>query len=80
MLLERRAPRARFDDGELVLLATRTVALGRGEDRPRACGARPRARARGAGPYVVQAAIASLHMDEPHDWPEIAALYGELAG
>src|SRR6185503_2827681 len=32
-----------------------------------------------AGPYVVQAAIASLHVDEPHDWPEIAALYGELA-
>ena len=34
---------------------------------------------RGRGPYVVQAAIASLHADEPHDWPQIAALYGELA-
>ena len=32
----------------------------------------------GGGPYVVQAAIASLHMDEPHDWPQIAGLYGEL--
>jgi RNA polymerase sigma-70 factor, ECF subfamily len=32
-----------------------------------------------AGPYVVQAAIASLHVDEPRDWPQIAALYGELA-
>jgi predicted RNA polymerase sigma factor len=31
------------------------------------------------GPYVVQAAIASLHADEPRDWPQIAALYGELA-
>ena len=33
----------------------------------------------GRGPYVVQAAIASLHADEPTDWPQIAALYGELA-
>jgi RNA polymerase sigma-70 factor, ECF subfamily len=32
----------------------------------------------GGGPYVVQAAIALLHMDEPHDWPRIAALYGAL--
>jgi RNA polymerase sigma-70 factor, ECF subfamily len=28
---------------------------------------------------VVQATIASLHADDPHDWPQIAALYGELA-
>jgi RNA polymerase sigma-70 factor (ECF subfamily) len=34
---------------------------------------------RGRGPYVVQAAIAALHADEPRDWPQIAALYGELA-
>ena len=34
---------------------------------------------RGRGPYVVQAAIASLHAVEPRDWPQIAALYGELA-
>ncbi len=33
----------------------------------------------GRGPYVVQAALASLHADEPQDWPQIAALYGELA-
>jgi RNA polymerase sigma-70 factor (ECF subfamily) len=33
----------------------------------------------GRGPYVLQAAIASLHADDPHDWPQIAALYGELA-
>ena len=33
----------------------------------------------GRGPYVVQAAIASLHVDEPRDLPQIAALYGELA-
>jgi RNA polymerase sigma-70 factor (ECF subfamily) len=33
----------------------------------------------GRGPYVLQAAIASLHADDPQDWPELAALYGELA-
>jgi len=33
----------------------------------------------GRGPYVVQAAIASLHADEPRDWSQIAALYGELS-
>jgi RNA polymerase sigma-70 factor (ECF subfamily) len=33
---------------------------------------------RGRGPYVLQAAIASLHLDEPRDWLEIAALYREL--
>ncbi len=26
----------------------------------------------GRGPYVVQAAIASLHADELRDWPQIA--------
>ena len=33
----------------------------------------------GRGSYVVQAAIASLHADEPCDWPQIAAIYGELS-
>ncbi len=33
---------------------------------------------RGRGPYVLQAAIASLHTETPRDWPQIAALYGEL--
>jgi RNA polymerase sigma-70 factor (ECF subfamily) len=33
---------------------------------------------RGRGPYVVQAAIASLHTDDERDWKQIAALYGEL--
>ena len=34
---------------------------------------------RGRGPYVVQAAIASLHADAQPDWHEIEALYTELA-
>jgi RNA polymerase sigma-70 factor (ECF subfamily) len=33
----------------------------------------------GDGPSVLQAAIAALHVDEPQDWPQLAALYGELA-
>ena len=28
---------------------------------------------------MIQAAIASLHAEAPRDWPQIAALYGELA-
>ncbi|HEV3323275.1 MAG TPA: sigma-70 family RNA polymerase sigma factor [Solirubrobacteraceae bacterium] len=31
------------------------------------------------GPYTLQAAIAHLHTEDPRDWPQIAALYGELA-
>jgi RNA polymerase sigma-70 factor, ECF subfamily len=30
------------------------------------------------GPYLVQAAIADLHLEEPRDWEQIAALYGVL--
>ena len=31
------------------------------------------------GPYVIQAAIASLQATSPVDWPRVAALYAELA-
>jgi RNA polymerase sigma-70 factor (ECF subfamily) len=70
---------ARFRDGELVLLAdqdrSRWDAAGIGAGRV----SLDRALAlRGRGPYVLQAAIASLHADEPPDWPQIAALYAEL--
>jgi RNA polymerase sigma-70 factor (ECF subfamily) len=79
LLLDARRP-ARFADGELVLLADQDrsrwdagqIALGRAVlDRALAL--------HGRGPYVLQAAIASLHAGEPRDWPQIAALYGELA-
>ena len=71
---------ARTVDGELVLLADQDperwdaaeIAAGRAAlDRALAIG--------GRGPYVVQAAIASLHAATPPDWPQIAALHGELA-
>jgi RNA polymerase sigma-70 factor (ECF subfamily) len=71
---------ARFADGTVVLLRDQDrslwnfdqIAQGRAElDRALALG--------GRDPYVLQAAIAVLHVDEPQDWPRIAALYGELA-
>jgi RNA polymerase sigma-70 factor (ECF subfamily) len=34
---------------------------------------------RSPGPYQLQAAIASLHLEEETDWPQIAALYARLA-
>jgi RNA polymerase sigma-70 factor, ECF subfamily len=81
MLLLDARREARFRDGELVLLAdqdrSRLDAAKITEGRQaldRALGLL------GRGPYVVQAAIASLHADEPRDWPHIAALYGELSG
>jgi RNA polymerase sigma-70 factor (ECF subfamily) len=35
-------------------------------------------RLRRPGPYQLQAAIASLHLEDETDWPQIVALYGEL--
>ena len=70
---------ARFRDGELVLLADQDRSL---YDRDEIAGGRrllDRAIAMNAhGPFVVQAAIASLHAADQPDWPQIAALYGEL--
>jgi RNA polymerase sigma-70 factor (ECF subfamily) len=80
MLLHDARREARFRDGDLVLLAdqdrslwdTAQIAAGRTAlDRALAL--------RGRGPYVIQAAIASLHAEEAPDWPQIAALYGELS-
>ena len=79
MLLHDSRRGARFRDGELVLLAdqdhsrwdSKQIDAGRSVlDRALALG--------GRGPYVLQAAIASLHAEEHCDWAEIAALYVEL--
>jgi RNA polymerase sigma-70 factor (ECF subfamily) len=79
MLLHDARREARFDDGELVLLADQDPARWDAEQIAHGRAVLDRALAlRGRGPYVVQAAIASLHADEPRDWPQIAALYGEL--
>ena len=79
MLLTDARREARFADGTIVLLRDQDrslwdvdqIAEGRTTlDRALALGDR--------GPYVLQAAIASLHAEDPQDW-ELAALYGELA-
>jgi RNA polymerase sigma-70 factor (ECF subfamily) len=80
MLLHDARSAARLRDGDLVLLADQDRSLW--DTAQIAAGRKVLDRAfalRGRGPYVVQAAIASLHLDEPRDLPQIAALYGELA-
>jgi RNA polymerase sigma-70 factor (ECF subfamily) len=70
---------ARFRDGELVLLADQDGSLLDAKEIAEGRETLDRALALlGRGPYIVQAAIASLHAEEPRDWPQIAALYGEL--
>jgi RNA polymerase sigma-70 factor (ECF subfamily) len=70
---------ARFADGELVLLRDQDRTLWNADRIAEANAVTDRALALGGrGPYVLQAAIAVLHTEDPQDWPQIAALYGEL--
>jgi RNA polymerase sigma-70 factor, ECF subfamily len=80
MRLHHARRRARFVDGELVLLADQDrglwdpglLAAGRADlDRALAL--------HGRGPYVLQAAIASLQTEAPIDWPQVGALYEQLS-
>jgi RNA polymerase sigma-70 factor, ECF subfamily len=71
---------ARFEDGELVLLPDQDRSRWNGAQIARGRELLDLALAlRGGGSYVIQAAIAALHCDDPLDWTEIAALYAELA-
>jgi RNA polymerase sigma-70 factor (ECF subfamily) len=71
---------ARFENGELVLLPNQDRSLWNEEQLARGRESLDLALAlRGRGSYVIQAAIAALHSDDPLDWTEIAALYAELA-
>jgi RNA polymerase sigma-70 factor (ECF subfamily) len=80
MLLHDARRAARLRDGELVLLDDQDRAAWDPVQIAEGRTLLERALAlQGRGPYVVQAAIAALHADEPRDWPEIAVLYGELA-
>jgi RNA polymerase sigma-70 factor, ECF subfamily len=80
MLLNDARRDARFADGTVVLLADQDRSLWDAEQIARGRAVLDRALALGGrGPYVLQAAIAALHVDEPQDWPQLAALYGELA-
>ena len=80
MLLHDARREARFAGGDLVLLADQDRSLWETSwiDEGRILLDRALA-LRGRGPYVLQAAIASLQADEQPDWPQIAALYAELA-
>jgi RNA polymerase sigma-70 factor, ECF subfamily len=80
MLVNDARREARFANGTVVLLREQDRSLwdveqiGEGKaslDRALGLG--------GRGPYVLQAAIAALHVDEPQDWAQLAVLYGELA-
>ncbi len=80
MLLHDSRRDARFRDGEIVLLTEQDRSLWHAAQIAEGRMLLDRALAQhGHGPYVVQAAIASLHADQPRDWPQIAALYGQLA-
>jgi RNA polymerase sigma-70 factor (ECF subfamily) len=71
---------ARFADGTVVLLRDQDRSLWDFDQIAEGRAALDRALALGGrGPYVLQAAIAALHADGPQDWPQLAALYGELA-
>jgi RNA polymerase sigma-70 factor (ECF subfamily) len=80
MLLTDSRRDARFADGSIVLLADQDRTLW---DRDRIAGGGASLRRAlalgGRGAYVLQAAIAELHLGDPPDWDEIASLYAELA-
>jgi RNA polymerase sigma-70 factor, ECF subfamily len=82
MLLHDARRHARFTTAdELVLLCDQDRTLWDSSAMEQGRAALERARALGGrGPYVLQAAIASLQTEPEIDWPQIAELYGELGG
>jgi RNA polymerase sigma-70 factor (ECF subfamily) len=80
MLLNDARREARFADGTIILLAEQDRSLWDEAQLAAGRAALERAIALGGrGPYVLQAAIADLHAEDPPDWPQIAALYESLA-
>jgi RNA polymerase sigma-70 factor (ECF subfamily) len=87
MLLHDARREARFDGQDLVLLPDQDQARWDWRQITEARGLLDRALLDPAlqqgptarGPYALQAAIASLQAETPLDWPQVAALYGELA-
>ena len=80
MLIHHARRRARFSGEDLVLLEDQDRSLW--DPAEIAAGRRALDRAvalRGRGPYTLQAAIASLQVDDPVDWREVAELYRGLA-
>ncbi len=80
MLLNDSRRAARFRDGELVLLDDQDRSLWNQGQIAEGRALLERALAlQGSGAYVIQAAIADLHLEQPRDWHEIALLYNALA-
>ena len=79
MLINHARTAARFQDSELVLLDNQDRSLW--DRRQIGEGRHLLERAltlRRTGPYLIQAAIADLHLSETRDWEEIALLYERL--
>jgi RNA polymerase sigma-70 factor, ECF subfamily len=80
MLVNDARREARFANEEVVLLRDQDRSLWDHQQIAQARASLDRAMALGGrGSYVLQGAIALLHTEDPPDWEEIAALYGELA-
>jgi RNA polymerase sigma-70 factor (ECF subfamily) len=80
MLINDARREARFADGAVVVLRDQDRSLWDFDQIGQGRAALDRALALGGrDAYVLQAALAALHADERPDWPQIAALYGELA-
>jgi RNA polymerase sigma-70 factor (ECF subfamily) len=80
MLINDARRAARVADGAVVLLRNQDRSLWDAAQIEEGRAALDRALALGGrDAYVLQAAIAALHVEEPQDWPQLAALYGELA-
>jgi len=80
MLLHDARRDARTRDGEIVLLDDQDRKLWDEEQISEGRQLLQQAIARGeTGPYAVQAAIADLHLQQPRDWRQIAALYNALS-
>jgi len=80
MRLHHARQRARFVDGKLIRLADQDRTLWDADQIASGRAHLDRALAlHGRGPYVLQAAIASLQLDDPIDWLEISALYEQLS-
>jgi RNA polymerase sigma-70 factor, ECF subfamily len=79
MLIGHARRAARFRDGELVLLDDQDRALWEQSQIDEGRELLVRALTlRGSGSYVIQAAIADLHLQHPRDWEEIELLYRRL--
>jgi RNA polymerase sigma-70 factor, ECF subfamily len=79
MLINDARSAARLRDGELVLFDDQDRELWNREQIDEGRQLLERALTlHGGGPYVLQAAIADLHLERPRDWAQIALLYERL--